>query len=463
MKRLTARNDRRLIALFAILGGIRVALLSAGLPFWNNVDEKAHADMVMRYAQFRIPDRMERYSPESASLIVACDCNEYILPREMALKYHPPASAYKEIYNLNSLQPPAYYALAGAWYRASRAFGLSGCPAMASVRALNGLLFAILIGVCGALARRFYPGERVIGLGTPILLMALPQDLFYSINADVPSALLCASALLFLPTGRAASNRWAFAGLLASLALLTKYSNLGILASGLAVGWWAWRDGRNRKMLSRGFIFAGIAVALPVLAWLAHNAFILGDPLGMRGKIAWLGWTPRPWSTLLDHPLFTMQGAAYFFGELARRGWRGELVWHGMPMANGLSDGWYTWSTAVFLVVAFIGVIRSAADKRMADSINFAFLLASIAFLVWTSLSWDFGNCPYPSRNLPYLVSARLISGGLTPFVMLYLRGFDRLCPPRWGFGVRISLVGILAFAMFVSDLIIRWPALFLK
>ena len=463
MERMNLRREKHIIAALAILGGLRITFMSVGLPFWNNVDEKAHADMVLRYAKWQIPVKMEHYSPESASLIVACDCKEYLLPREYSVRYHPPASAYQETFNLDSEQPPGYYALAGAWYRIGQAIGLDGCPAMKWVRALNGVFFGLLLLVAGALARKLYPGDRLIGLGTPLLLMAMPQDLFYSINSDVPSALLCTSALLCLPSGKSNSSRWIIAGLLASLALLTKYSNIGVLAGGIVAGWWAWRNSRNHKPVARGLIIAGVAVSLPVLLWLIRNALVLGDPIGMRDKLAWLSWTPLPWSSLFEHPLFTLKGAGYFLGELARRGWRGEMVWHGLPMVNWLTDAWFTWSTGLFLIAAAFGCFRNLQQKQMGDIVNSAVLLVSIAFLVWTSLAWDFGTCPYPSREMPFMVSARLISGGLASFLMLYLRGFQRLCPPNWGFRTRFTLICFLAAIMLVSDLIIRWPALFIN
>jgi hypothetical protein len=40
---------------------------------------------------------------------------------------------------------------------------------------------------------------------------------------------------------------------------------------------------------------------------------------------------------------------------------------------------------------------------------------------------YDFGNCFYPSRELPFFVSGRLISGALLPFLLLYLDGLERI------------------------------------
>ncbi len=458
MARVTSRSDRILIALLALFGGARVGLLAAALPFWNNVDEREHADMVMRYSACQVPTKMELYGPESASLFIACDCKEYILTREMAARYHPPESAWREIYNPDSEQPPFYYIVAGAWYRLGRALGLEGCASLRWIRALNGAVFALLILVAASLTRRFHPGDRFMGLAVPLLLAAMPLDAFYSINSDVPSALLCASVLLLLPAGAAPPGRWAGAGLLAAAAVLTKYSNFIVLAGGAVAGWMAWNGTKKRKPVVRGLILAAVAAALPVIVWLARNAVVLGDPLGMRGKLAWLGWTPRSLGAFADHPMFTLKGALYFIGETIRRAWRGEMVWHGHSLGWPAMDSWYIWSTLIFLAAAALAAFRRG--RRAGDIVNWAVLLAGVGFLIWSSLAWDFGNCPYPSRHLPFMVSARLVSGALVPFLMLYVRGFGTLCPPGWKFRTRLFLIAIIAIMMLVSDLFIRWPAL---
>ncbi len=47
----------------------------------------------------------------------------------------------------------------------------------------------------------------------------------------------------------------------------------------------------------------------------------------------------------------------------------------------------------------------------------------SLLSLVWLSLRFDFGDCPYPSRGYPYFTSGRLIYGMLVPVLALFLNG----------------------------------------
>jgi hypothetical protein len=46
---------------------------------------------------------------------------------------------------------------------------------------------------------------------------------------------------------------------------------------------------------------------------------------------------------------------------------------------------------------------------------------------VLVSVSFDFGTSFYPSRQLPFLPSGRLIMGSLVPFLILYLGGLEAL------------------------------------
>src|SRR5438309_11387536 len=63
---MTMRHERKLILLFCAVAAIRVLMFSAAFPFFNNVDEQAHVDLVMKYARGQVPRDLGRYSSESA-------------------------------------------------------------------------------------------------------------------------------------------------------------------------------------------------------------------------------------------------------------------------------------------------------------------------------------------------------------------------------------------------------------
>jgi hypothetical protein len=53
---------------------------------------------------------------------------------------------------------------------------------------------------------------------------------------------------------------------------------------------------------------------------------------------------------------------------------------------------------------------------------SFAVLVLFVAVL---SIAFDFGPCPYPSREHPYFTSGRLLSAAAVPFFLLYAEAFD--------------------------------------
>jgi len=53
---------------------------------------------------------------------------------------------------------------------------------------------------------------------------------------------------------------------------------------------------------------------------------------------------------------------------------------------------------------------------------SFAVLVLFVAVL---SIAFDFGVCPYPSREHPYFTSGRLLSAAAVPFFLLNAAAFD--------------------------------------
>lgn len=69
------------IALLCIVACARVFVYSAAFPFFNNVDEQAHFDLVCKYSHGHvpIPGHLENFSRESAELIALHQSPEYLL------------------------------------------------------------------------------------------------------------------------------------------------------------------------------------------------------------------------------------------------------------------------------------------------------------------------------------------------------------------------------------------------
>lgn len=202
------RGERRWIAAFCLAAAARVFLFSAAFPFFNNVDEKAHVDMVVKFARGHWPSRpLEHFDPGSARLFLLYDSHEYLdtrTPSPIDMDFLPlwttpafadevlskgvPVLAQENNHEVNS--PPVYYAVAGAWYDLGRALGLPEGQQLYWIRFLNVPVVVLLVVCAYVFCRDCFPGRTDLRLGVPALVAFIPQDLFYSVNSDVLSPLL---------------------------------------------------------------------------------------------------------------------------------------------------------------------------------------------------------------------------------------------------------------------------------
>ena len=267
-----------------------------------------------------------------------------------------------------------------------------------------------------------------------------PQDVFYSINNDVPSALVVGAAFYGLLELDAAPRRGygfrALIGLSCAIAVLIKFSNVALLAV-LAVV--LTRETIRQYRASK--LLGGVGEdsrrrwprpSCPIAAWLLRNLHFQGDAhgLGRQDRVS-AGGPPCPPAESSSHPIFTPAGLAYFWGETVPRFWRGEFVWKLVPLASGWSDRFYSWSSLACLAAAAFVLFSTwrSADRaeRLVNGTSLLLFAGSMLFLVAVSVSFDFGDCWYPSRERPYLTSGRLLLGALVPFAALYLQGLERI------------------------------------
>jgi len=429
-----------LISLCAI-AALRVFLLSAAFPFFNNVDEYMHLDMVLKYAHGHVPTELEPYDRRTAEAIALYGSPEFLSP---AAAPPPPwllpaepreaivdriADVWQARLNPESTQQPLYYLMAAGWFHLGTTLGLKGIQAFYWVRFLNMALIVLLIGASYFFMRRLNPESLFLRLGVPILLAVFPQDTFYSINSDVLSPLLfCAafySLIEILRSDRPSKALCAGSGLCVALTFLVKLSNVAILGVlGAVVLLKALRQKRAIKPLA----LLTAAALLPIAFWAGRDWLVLGDPTGSAAKARLMGWTLKPLTQLLDHPLLSVRGCWFFADELLKSFWRGEFFWHGARLAAQAPpmELFYSASSVVFLSAAAAGLLKKS-PLREPGIMSFLALFLSVLLLAAISLAYDFGDCPYPSRSAPFMYSGRLIGGNLVPFLVLYLEGLERL------------------------------------
>jgi hypothetical protein len=432
-----------------LLAALRVFLYSAAFPFFSNIDEQAHFDLVRKYSKGHIPRSIENMSIETAYYIPRYESPEYFnTPENQPSKtfqsppwtksdlsmqrYYSEGMVYwcNNYSNHESSQAPLYYLIAGGWVNLGKMLGIGGGYLLYWIRFLNILFMVALVVIARKTAVELFMEDSFFRIGIPLLVAFIPQDSYYSIQNDVLSPVAFGLTFLLLIkyiNSEFKSNILALsAGLSLSLTMLVKISNLPLfpicITSSLLLFIRTQRINRTHYITLMLFISSAL---IPVTIWFLRNYFVFGDLTGSEEKIKILGWTHRNISEWFQHPIFTFTGIKEFTIGIISTFWRGEMIWWTKPIANSISDSFFILSTLVFIIAGIF--INKNNNKLLSQSnkIAIASFISLILFMILLSISFDFGNCENPSRMHPYFVSGRLISGALIPFGMLYLQGMN--------------------------------------
>jgi len=449
---LSRLSERHLVLALCCLAAIRVFVYSAAFPFFNNVDEDSHFDLVLKYSHGLVPRKLDRMSIETSNYMTLYGSPEYNVKREqLPGKTFPPPEwtrsdedrsammaqrANARRINYESSQAPLYYAVAALWLRLGGWFGLAGGFLLYWIRFLNVFLAAALVWLGFAAARLVFPETQFVRLGVPVLLAVLPQDIFYSIQNDVLSPLCFGLAFIGLVRLLRADVPSVRLGLSTGLSLaavcLVKVSNLPLMAvAAVAVLIQTWRlaGARRLRAASPALALLLVSAGLPIACWAAWNLHNFGDLTGSGPKIGMFGWTRTPISRWLHHPIFTPRGFMYFWSDLTTTYWRGESVWGLRKLALPAADAFYWISSTELIVAALVGLLPRFAPvskaQREALWLGLGAFIASVGYLALLSIAFDYGEWSYPSRASPYFTSGRLLAGTLIPFLLVYLYGLE--------------------------------------
>ena len=442
-----------IVALLCLYAGVRIFVFAAAFPLFNNVDEQSHLMSIQMYARGEWPGKeLPHIDAESAKFYALYGSPEYLVPKEwmtgntwIPFYQLPPQEAYSRasrayfhyLYrsNFEAQSPPLYYLLGAGWYRIGAASGMRDWELAYWVRFLNPFAYMVLVWASYRFVRKAYPDRIFLWLGVPGLLAVFPQDVYFGLNRDVLSAPMAAVALLLMVNivDEEKPARWLLiaASLFVGFTFLVNVSNC-VLYGALALALWFWARKSTAASAMKMWVGSGSVFAslLPPALWMLRNHAIMGDFTGSRAKVEALGWTLKPLSEIFNHPLFSATGFD-FLKDLCLRFWRGEYVWHMEPMRWRIADWFYLISSAAFIVAFMVNSIRrwkrSTLAQRFAEIQAPLLVFTSVLFMAVISLPFDFHNCPYPSREYPFFVSGRIISGALLPFVIIYVGGMDAL------------------------------------
>ena len=477
----SASQERVLVLLLGCVAAVHVFIYSAAFPFFNNVDEQIHFDLVVKYSQGHIPRALDRVAAEATPYVVIYGTHEYLwasnnFPSE---QFPPPwtqpmekiapellsrQASWNNVVNHEASQPPLYYTLAGWWWRLGKVCGFHDGFLLYWIRFLNIVFIAALVWLGFVAARLIFPENLFLKIGVPALLAFLPQTVFYSIQNDVLSPLCFGAAFICLVKLLRADAPGVRLGTATGLALaatyLTKISNLPLLAvSGAVVLFKISCLAKAGKLRAAFPALTALAVCagLPMGGWLAWTKWHFGDFTGTAAKIQFLGWTHKPFGEWWHHPIFTPHGLWTFVSGLLATFWQGEFLWHRQPLAPPVVNVIYAVSSIGFVGVAVVALLsRSTAvtgPQRQALWFGFGSFLAMVAFLGFLSIIYDFQDCYYPSHAHPYFTSGRLMLGALIPFLLLYLYGMDCALGRMKNNWVKpLALAGLILF-MLISEI----------
>src|SRR5438034_10325751 len=91
-----AAKERVLILLLCVTAALRVFILSAAFPFFSNIDEDLHFDLITQYSHAQVPRSFDRLIEETLNLLVSYPPLHSILPPPQSLPRKLPVPLTKQ-------------------------------------------------------------------------------------------------------------------------------------------------------------------------------------------------------------------------------------------------------------------------------------------------------------------------------------------------------------------------------
>jgi hypothetical protein len=480
-----AVRERRIVLLLCLVAAVHVFVFSAAFPFFNNVDESAHFDLVVKYSLGEVPRGLEAYSPESCTYLGVYASGEYWLMRDriapgkilLAPWKQPGETARTALENNITLwqtrsnyevsMPPLYYAIGGLWWDIGQWVGLEKEALLYWLRFLNVLLVAFMVGLGYFTARLVFPGKIFLRLSVPALIAFLPQSAFYSVGNDILSpvcfGLVFVCLLQWLHADDPPWHLGAATGLAFAATYLAKTTNIPLLMVALTVIMLGALRGfssreRMRIQLPPLLAFFG-CMAPPIIVWTIWCKLHFGDFTGSSLKSNFFGWTVKPLADWPNHPIFSVAGIwTYLSGAMATF-WQGEIVWFFQRMTLPAVGTVYTVLSLGLVGVTVVKLFSpsTSASERKALWLSFACFTAILAFFAVMSVAYDFHDCVFPSRDHPYFDAGRLLLGSLIPFLLLFVYGLDGTLA-RLGNTTKFIVLGVLLLLMLFFEIVADRP-----
>lgn len=476
------------VPLLCLIAAARVFIFSAGFPFFNNVDEQAHVDMVFRGSHGYLSHGLVPFTNEAAHYFALFYSPEYFIsPGRFENRQFPdpiwklPVEEQRQVVesksrfwqsrlNPHSTEPPLYYWIAGTWLGVGQLAGISGGHLLYWIRFFNIIIAALLVWVGYAAATATFSERSVMRFAVPALLAFWPQSMFYAADNDVLSPLVFGIAFVllirFLHAGSPAIGLSLLAGICLSASGLIKTTNLVLFPVFVAFVATKCLQLKQRGQLRanwRALIAMSLSAALPLGVWMIWNYSVLGDLTGTTQKLKFLGWSYKPVTEWFAHPILTFDGFQLFFSTLMDTFWRGELIWHRQPLRVPAVDAFYWIGSAIVILGSLVRLLprfRPSQTVRIALNLALAVFLCQVAFLATISMIYDFGSCPYPSRNHPYFTSGRLMTAAMVPWAIMIVATIEFAFSRAKTALPALAAIGCIVLVISASEIAANRPVL---
>jgi predicted membrane protein DUF2142 len=473
-------GQRKIIWLFCLLAAIHVFVFSAAFPFFNNVDEPMHFDLVVKYSHSHVPLGKETVSPDSATyLALFSSCMYYGTPDKFGGKMPSPPwvdpaqmqqdmnanrAGWQSMENYEVSQAPLYYVLTGTIWRVGQWLRIDPGHLLYYLHFFNILLMIILVWLAYAASRLIFPKNPFLRLGVPALLVFLPQTAFYSITNDIFSPVCFGATFICLVKWLRTQTPSPLLGIVTGLAFaatyLTKVTNLPLLAVvGVGLLIHITKSLRHPGAVVPALL-AFLACAIPpIVGWAFWCKFHYGDFTGSKIATEFWGWTVKPFADWWHHPIFSPVGLwTYLSGQLVTF-WQGEFSWLNRPLILPGTTTLYSILSLALLAVAMLGLFpryNPNAPQRQALCLGLACFVATLGFFAVLSIVYDFTNSPNPTSAHPYIHQGRLMLGALIPFLLLIAYGLDHALN-RFGNRVKFFTLALLILGMLAVEIATDW------
>jgi 4-amino-4-deoxy-L-arabinose transferase-like glycosyltransferase len=428
-----------IVAIYCILG----LAYAVETPKWQVPDEPAHYNYILYIGEnYRFP------------ALQMGDYPQQYLEEIKAAKFPPHMSITPLRYEFH--QPPLYYLLAAALYKATGSLGFEG--QFLILRLFSVFLGCLLLLVAYAIVKEIFPDEEFLALTTTGLIATVPMHIAMSaaINNDTLAELILALIVwLCIKSLKAGltQRQVVLLGLLLALALLTKTTIYApaVLSIILALGVRARVEGKRAFLRQLGFI-SGLALLscwwflrnvltygdLDLFGWQRHDSIVIGQPTTAQ-------WISQYGLSRVIQEFFITS----FHSFWAQFGWMGILV-----------DSRLYILLAVISILVGLGfilfLVRIARSPRLLTPFQWwALGLMLLVFLLITA-AHVFYNLKFVQHQGRYLFPALVPIGlalalGLREWVNTFVRLISRL-PPLQHFSALLNHIGKgLVFSLFYA------------